>query len=175
MRLFIAIDIPEKAKQELIRSSQDIKSNSIKARMATKVYHITLAFLGDIEKNKIGDIKDCIDQSFDKEVSFSINEYGFFKGNDGKIIVRKVLFEESFVNQVYNLRELLKNKSIQYDKKAFNPHITISRDTVLKDGIDLKSMLYRRVECKVSSVILYNSVNIDGRYEYKTISSKSLE
>ena len=183
-RVFIAIKIdPSK---ELISVL-----NTLKLRfMAEKInwinpsnIHITLAFLGNIEEDRISVVKTLLKEicAESAEFSFVLRGTGVFKnfreprviwmgtGESGKLI--------SLGNRIISG---LKSTGFEIEERPFNPHITLGRIKFLKETANLKSALEEFQESHIqevnlNEVILYESIlNPEGPV-YKALSRFSLK
>jgi 2'-5' RNA ligase len=54
MRIFIALEIPEKIKKEISKTQNQLKSSGVQARLVKpNNTHLTLVFLGETAPNKV--------------------------------------------------------------------------------------------------------------------------
>ena len=133
MRCFIAIDLPNEIKSELIKLQKQIPEAKLKF-VEKENLHLTLIFLGELDNSQINSLKFKL-----KEISFKK-----FKANLGKI---GVFPSESFIRVVWvglEPAEMLKNlhnkifnqiKNIGNIDKKFESHITLARAKLINDKI----------------------------------------
>ncbi len=129
-RLFIAIDLPEELKQKFgtIKKRFDLPQ----ARWVKEEnLHLTLKFLGDVEKEKIKKINFTLEKLTRNFPVFSLRtaEFGAFP-NLNKARVLWVDVKEG-KETVQKLAALIENKlskiGFEKEKRSFEPHITLAR------------------------------------------------
>lgn len=131
IRTFIALEIPEIAVNKIvdIRNEFFDADDNIKWEPRNK-YHLTLKFLGDINKSLIKNISDVVEDLIVKYEPFNITfkNFGVFK-RDG---VPKILwagFEENkLLNEfVYQIDSSMEEFGFAKENRKFQPHLTILR------------------------------------------------
>ena len=123
MRLFIAVKLSDEIKKEITDHTEKLRSASVKGRyVSSENYHITLAFLGEVKNAR--QVISAISSIAFSPFSLSLEKTGHF--ND----VLWVGLKKS--RELYDLADCVRNSlskaGIGYDKKRFNPHITVVRD-----------------------------------------------
>ncbi len=166
-RLFIAIEIPSKIKEEISSIVTVLKEYNLDIKWTSiDNHHLTLVFLGEIPENKIPQLKKIIDEVAGNnfEITAEINDkldyfhrirkpgvlwIGFKKGKEELI---------SISSQITKL--LLKNNYTLSDKE-YTPHLTLGRFKssknvrLLKEKINAKQFKGR--EFKLKKITLYKS------------------
>ena len=169
MRLFIAIDFPGNIKKDLLSSADILREASIKGSFSVKEnFHITLAFLGEVNKERLGDLKHIMDGITLAAYPITTGHFGRKKGKDGDLYYRTVSVPESLQKMRERLADRLKTAGFELDEKPFNAHITIGRRVLLKEGCTTV-MLSEKVPdigYTVSEIILMESVSEKGRVRY---------
>lgn len=151
-RIFAAINLPKKIKEELV--DFEYKYNEIPARWAKpKNIHITLAFLGYLADNEIYEVCKAVKETAEKTEPFDIKLericYGPIKGTgEGQGRDRGGTVPESprmiwaigeksaeFSDLKNNLEKALSQYAVE--KKEFTPHITLAR---------IKQWQYKQIE-----------------------------
>src|SRR3989338_9054309 len=124
MRSFIAIELPEEAKDEIRRIQQELKkSNCLKASY-TKEYHLTLKFLGEITPAASERAKEKLRNCTFRK--FQIKKEKNFKPH---ITLARV---KQTTNKI-KLQQLL--KSIKTEKKRFEvTWFKLKKSTLTKEG-----------------------------------------
>jgi 2'-5' RNA ligase len=143
MRIFIALEIPEKIKKEIGKIQNHLKTAGIQARwVKPEIIHLTLIFLGETVPNKVGGTEKIL-----KEVSSQISPVNlwlekidaFPSPNKVKIIHFSLKGEADKLNTlVLKIQKCLKKQKINFDQKPFVPHLTLGR---LKKPQNLTSYL----------------------------------
>ena len=132
LRCFIAVDIPEKAREEIVKVQKILeKRNLFMGKLTEKEnLHLTLKFLGEIDEGKVGDVKKKL-----KEIKFS----------RFKVKLREIgVFSEDFVRIIWahlsgkGVLELQKEIDEKLDgffpkEKRFMSHLTIARVKSVKN------------------------------------------
>jgi 2'-5' RNA ligase len=133
-RIFIAINLPEKIKEELISFQE--KFSELPARWVKKEnLHITLAFLGYLKDEEIPKIIEITKNVASKHNSFSIKIVKVAYGPP-KISPPRMVWAIGEKNEnLWKLQENLKNSLIEMripqleeeEGRGFIPHITLAR------------------------------------------------
>lgn len=127
MRLFIAINIPKEVKDYLWKLKEEFRGIGKFNFVPKKNYHLTLKFLGEVDKDKLCSIKQKL-----SEINFNSFETSLYKIGDFN---QKVLYVN--LNPREKLIELAKKideQLIEYPNDfRFNDHITLARIKSLKD------------------------------------------
>ncbi|MBI1883300.1 MAG: RNA 2',3'-cyclic phosphodiesterase [Chlamydiae bacterium] len=134
MRLFIAIEIPEKVKEAIDVALADLKNSVSKVRWVPKEnLHLTLKFLREVNPHQVDAIKSSVAQALQQsdlssfEMEFtglgafpnlnrpSVIWIGLSKGGDALLKLAEILESK------------LENLGFEREKGAFSPHLTIGR------------------------------------------------
>jgi 2'-5' RNA ligase len=130
-RIFIAINLPEDIKRELV-SFYD-KWPELPAKWTSKDnLHITLEFLGDLTDVEIADVCKVAGEVAKRHGSFSINLNKILYGPPKKMPPRMVWAEGEKSEELSDLKEdlqelLLEKISFRPEGRGFTPHITLAR------------------------------------------------
>ncbi len=182
-RVFIAVKVDPDA--ELLRMISTLKSvlATENIRWVDPVnIHLTMAFLGDTEDEKIkilaGMLKDKC--SGFHEFDFMLSGAGVFKNyRDPRIIWAGIKSPEKLYALENKIAEGLKSTGFLIEERQFKPHLTIGRVKSVRDTENLKNILerYRDIEfqkVEVKEVILYESILTLTGPIYKPLGSYSL-
>lgn len=139
--------------------------------------HITLAFLGDTEEEKINIISSMLKEKCEGSGKFEliIKGSGVFKSmNDPRIIWAGIESSEKLTQLNDFIKSGLKDAGIKIEDRPFNPHLTLGRIKHLNPGSDLKELIekYRDAEIQkvpVNEVTLYESILLQSGPVYKPI------
>ena len=132
IRTFIAIELPDQVRSDIARLQRDLTSSGLKLRWVKPInIHLTLKFLGDVERDKIDDICDKLSSVAGKYRHFELQPRGlgcfpgirnprvFWAGVGGKLNILKAL-------QV-DLEKALVPLGFKAEKRPFRGHLTIGR------------------------------------------------
>jgi len=127
MRVFIAIELPENIKEELEKLVISLKRSISNVKWVEKEnFHITLRFIGEVDKDKVLQIEKILDEvgsrfsPFEAELS-GLGKFphvlwvGIEKGNN---ILKDI---------AYAIEGSLLREGFQPSDKLFSPHITLGR------------------------------------------------
>ena len=169
MRIFIAIEMPEKIKERLREIQEEFKDSG-KITFA-KDFHLTLRFLGEISEMKLERIKNRLNGLSFKEFKLNLNEFGVFPSRDfirilwvGVSPERKV--KELQVRVDERLRDMF---GVGQD---FRGHVTLGRVKFIKDKkefLDKFDKLKIKEEFNVENIKLFESVLGEKGYEHKVL------
>jgi len=77
VRLFVCVWLPKELIKRLLELQNDLKKIDIKAKyVEEKNFHVTVTFLGDVEENKINEIKSNLEISLREVNGFYVNIEG---------------------------------------------------------------------------------------------------
>ncbi len=170
MRLFIAVNIPKRSKKLIKNKVEMIKpeiTENIKW-VKSKNWHLTLKFLGEVEKKKISDIKKTLNLLEDRFNSFSLN----FKGigafphlNQPQVVFIQVeKGKEKLIELHKKVDEKLQEQGFKSEDRSYHPHLTIARSRNSTDKNKLSNSLneftgryFINVYMKVSNISLMES------------------
>lgn len=178
MRVFIALDIAEGSKKELISIQSQFKETSLHCKWVDlqKHAHLTLRFWADINDNQLGDIKSSIDvlkESFKPVdvLTSDISSYSQLKKNQ----VLWFSIEESFaLENIYDLLSAqLEIRAFEHEEREFLPHITLGRLKSRKGLNDYKAFAKKTkvmpLQIKFESLSLYKSTLTDSGPVYELL------
>lgn len=175
MRLFFAVNFSEREKDVLEKNVASLKKLCVRGNFTQRDnLHITLAFLGEVDRARLGELKDAMNAV--TAAPFELSVRG--AGNFGDIVWLGV--DEGGADGLSKLASALRaecdRRGVYYDKKPFSPHLTICRGAVFNDGLYTKSLegAMAPLDVRVGSFELMESTRINGKLTYKKIFSKKL-
>lgn len=164
-RLFFAIDISQSTKNQLEKIQQ---KNPVFAGRAVKVhnFHITLQFLGSLDRQKIPDLIDTIDSPGIKPFSLSLERYAYYpKAEVGCIEVVQGKDKLKEVRKRINQSIAQEGFFAPKEKHGFRPHVTLFRDC--QPVGDLQQTL--GIELKAEHFCLMESVQNEKGVYYEVL------
>lgn len=170
MRLFLAIDLPSKAKNALFEQLKSIRQDYPDFNWTDqKNYHITIHFFGDM--TKIEKIKKKIDDAL-----FDIQSFYLYARSAGVFIGQKIVLYVSFEREkiLEEAAKKMRNKFHLQNDEKFIPHLTIARSKIpsKQQYLHLKKKLSKLsidFEFPVKKIYLFNSIFSSQKPEYKKI------
>ncbi|HON19243.1 MAG TPA: RNA 2',3'-cyclic phosphodiesterase [Salinivirgaceae bacterium] len=183
MRTFIAIDIlPQASILNFFQNLQQELSDSKINWVNPKIFHLTLAFLGEIEEPNSSLIKENLKKIAGQQSAFEIEVNGF--GYFGSIQQPKVLWVGIIPNDKLSglqskISVELKQLGIQIEERQFHPHITLGRAKSNVDVQKLKTLVseyscFKFQNSYVKEIIFYESMLRPQGPIYKPIETFSL-
>lgn len=167
MRTFVAIEIPEKIKEEVISLKGNISVDWAKVRWAKeKTLHLTLLFLGEISEKSVPEAKERISLVTEKHNAFrmSLKDSGVFPNLKRPRVLWVGVCEEAKepITKIYydlgNSLHFLKPDV----RKHFTPHITFGRIKSVYDPAKVKkaieSISIETDEFLVDKIVFFKSV-----------------
>ena len=156
-RLFVAIPLSEEMRKAVTASLHDMKQKGIKGSFVpTQNLHLTLAFIG--ETHEVQKTKDALSAVSVKPFRLALSELGCF----GDLLYDGVKGNQGLNQTARSVRDALDAAGLPYDKKKFEPHITLIR----KLGGNWKTLAPPKGEMMVKTVSLMKSEEKNGKRVY---------
>ena len=122
MRLFIAIELENRIKDELCMIQKRIRLQGMKGNFTTREnMHLTLAFIGEYSDPEY--VSDVLNDVMLEPMRIALDGFGCFK--DLYWIGLKE--DKGLTENVKRIRKALSDNGIPFDRKKFVPHITLAR------------------------------------------------
>lgn len=174
MRLFIAIDFTPKVKEYLYDIIQELKQQSNRGTFTRfENLHLTLAFLGEMEKERIPAIVEAMKNTCIGREPFAmtIGGFGKFISHGEFLYWCGIRDNDSLLNLQQSLVSKLTEQKIHVDLKPFQPHITLGRRCSMKKTFHEKEFSEQIAfnELKVSAIHLMKSERMDGKLTYTSL------
>ena len=119
MRLFIAIELIDRVKDELCMIQKRIKLQGMKGNFTVREnMHLTLAFIGEYS-----DPEQVSDVVYDP-MKIALDGFGCFKD----LYWIGIKEDKGLIENVKRIRKALSDNDIPFDRKKFVPHITLVRN-----------------------------------------------
>jgi 2'-5' RNA ligase len=161
MRLFIAIDLPEEAKENIEKLKLELKGIKGIKPVSKENTHLTLKFLGEVSDNKADEIARALSQIKFKPFKTSISKMGVFP-NENRIQVLWIDAEPA--EPLFELKKMIDAALPRFkDDHPFKSHITFARIKYIANESDKKKILdilkrhINKTEFLVNKFRLYKS------------------
>ena len=123
MRLFIAIELNDRVKDELCVIQKRLKLRGMRGNFTIrKNMHLTLAFIGEYSDPE--QVSDALNEVFFEPMKLTLDGFGFFKD----LYWIGIKEDKGLIENVKRLRKSLADNGIPFDRKKFVPHITLVRN-----------------------------------------------
>ena len=166
MRCFLAVDIPEHIKKNLLQVVHNIKKDLTGVKWVEPYnLHITIKFLGEIEDKKVPGLLEVLEGRLSHSGTFTLKlkNFGFFPD-----IRRPRVFWVGVEDKEENLKKLWKEIEniipkfgVSRDNRSFTPHLTLAR---IKKPIKIKKSSLDELKEFESSPF-----NVDTLVFYKSV------
>jgi 2'-5' RNA ligase len=175
-RIFVAINLPDEIKRELLSYERRWKNLHIKW---TNFYnlHITLEFLGEVNRYGLNKILQAIEKTALEVKPFDIKLDKIVLGPDSaqaKMFWVTVCVDDNIIKLKSLINENLKFYNFDLEEREFKPHITLARAR----GNQLKgkqtNIILKNMKFKTESIEVMQSQLHPGGAKYKVVESFEL-
>lgn len=169
MRAFIALDPPEGFVEDVAAMAR-VLSAAVEGRFVPRQnYHVTLAFLGDVDEAQAREAMDAIDEACAKAAAVPMRPDGlgkFGRASDATLWMG-LAPDAELTGLADRMREALRSRDIGFDDKPFLPHITLARRAKLPKGA-LPELAFP-LPCNAARVTLFKSTLSRDGAQYKPL------
>ncbi|MDE2781120.1 MAG: RNA 2',3'-cyclic phosphodiesterase [Chloroflexota bacterium] len=191
VRVFVAIDLPEAAKETLRQAVADLQDNLQQGIhwVRPEGIHLTLKFLGDVSTARVGDIQAAMDKAAREfepaNFRLALSGLGVFPNpREPRVLWAGVSGDMEALEHLQGLTDgCLEDAGFARERRPFRPHLTLGRvrDQVAPEqrrriGQAIQQATPpQRVEWQVGEVHLIRSTLTPGGAIYDSIGSASLK
>ena len=130
MRLFISLNFDANTMESLCNLQSLLRDNGVEGNFTKpQNLHMTLAFIG--EYGKPDDVLDVMEEVPFRYIPICFSDVYVHR----EMVLVSIAHNPGLESYVRRLRRALAEKGIPFDRKNFNPHITLVRKAVLKNGL----------------------------------------
>ena len=177
MRLFIAAEFDEQSKQKIWEIASKLEEKCIKGSFSRKGnFHLTLAFLGETEKNKVGAIMEILETIPAQPMALECTGLGRFRRNGDIYWIGTRPYPP--IQKIHEkIQKDLENVGFSLEQRPFIPHITLARRAVPKENFIKKELdeLAAGLRIPIKAITLMQSSRIKGRLVYTPVYRKKLK
>lgn len=166
--LFIAVPVPDSLKQQLYERCLQIQKQLLFNKWVFPAdYHITLKFLGSVDKDTRMRIKPLIEEITAKNSSFSLVLEGlktFGKPNSPRILWTGVKGDLNPLSTLYkSLEEAMQSLGFIAENRPYTPHLTLAKNYAAKEPFESTCLeqatqhLPMSMEWEVNEIVLYQT------------------
>ena len=158
MRTFLALELNAQAKNELSRLSHEIHSSCHGSFYGQELYHLTLAFLGEITTEEAQSLVLVLEDELSRVPAFDLKlcRLGYFAQPESATVFCSTAKEPKLDELAQLIYKAAWDCGIDFDAKKFRAHVTLGRRVDIR-GIRLDSLSVTPVSFKVDAVCLYKS------------------
>jgi 2'-5' RNA ligase len=178
MRLFIAINFEERVKKQISNLIDELRKTSTQGKFVNEEHmHLTLEFLGEIEKDKVDIIKTVLNSINISAFTIELSNIGYFKRREGNIYWLGIKENKSLLELQSNIHKSLTEHGFTLEDRPYKPHITLGRKVIMNEDFNPNSLtsFVNDINIKVNSVELMKSENMKGKLMYTIAHSKNLQ
>lgn len=169
MRAFIALELPEGFVEDVAAMAR-VLSAAVEGRFVPRQnYHVTLAFLGDVDEAQAREAMDAIDEACAEAAAVPMCPDGlgkFGRASDATLWMG-LTPDAELTGLADRMREALGARGIGFDDKPFLPHITLARRAKLPKGA-LPELAFP-LPCSAARVTLFKSTLSRDGAQYKPL------
>lgn len=131
MRLFIALELPEEVKEELLKVQKLLPEAKMRP-VGKEQMHLTLKFLGEVTPEKAERVKECLKKVELKPFRTCLSKIGVFPSESYIRVVWVGLEPEQEIVELQKAIDSSLEKDFPKDKQ-FKAHLTLARVKFVKD------------------------------------------
>jgi 2'-5' RNA ligase len=157
-RAFIALDIEPDARHELSRLAAELKAQCHGSYPTSDMYHMTVAFLGDITIAQAESLSRVLEEVAEKYEPFELRlcRLGYFAQPESATVFCSTERDNTLLSLAQDVYRAAWDVRIPFDDKPFRAHITLGRRVDLST-IRLNSIEVNHVPFIVRGLTLYKS------------------
>jgi 2'-5' RNA ligase len=171
MRLFIAVNLDESAKRALLNLQETLRAQVKKGSFTRpENFHITLAFLGETPADRVPMVQAAIagvahpdGKAAHSSFTVSFNKTGCFSHSGKELWWLGAADSERLRALQDDVCAALDRAGLDFDRRAFNAHITLAREIKHSSPIELPPV---SAAVPVNRISLMESRHIDGILTY---------
>ena len=158
-RAFLALDVNDEARRELSRLAGILKSQCRGSYPAADMYHMTLAFLGDITAVQADALCRVLEGVAEKYKPFDLRlcRLGFFAQPESATVFCSTERDNTLLSLAQDVYRAAWDVRIPFDDKPFRAHITLGRRVDLRTT-RINSIEVDHVPFPASGITLYKSI-----------------
>lgn len=175
MRAFVALEIPEEFEADLVALARQLGASVQGRFMARDTYHLTLAFLGEIDgQGDVAAASKAIERACKPFAPISLHADGLgkFGKPDDATLWLGISPTPALMELANSVRAELTTAGLTYDSKAFKPHITLARRAKLSKG-ELPALAFPRSAHAVRVTLFKSELAPEGA-TYKALKTIKL-
>ena len=171
MRVFVALELPSKTKDNLERSSNQFAELATGGNFVKKDnFHVTLHFIGNVAESQLIYIQSAMDAVRDLHApELAVTQFALLRASD--IVCAKLRQNADLINLHDTLGARLEANGFDVEHRAYRPHVTLIRKKsfALPFAEVTKSVKVYNMPFVADSVVLYESVFAEGGVTYREL------
>jgi 2'-5' RNA ligase len=157
MRCFLAIELSDEAKNELVKIQEELKPFVLAKFVEKENLHLSLKFLGELDKEQINKVKDSLRKIKFGKLQGSLGKIGFFPNNKSINVIWVSLEPREKIREL----NVMINDSLNNKDENFVSHLTLTRVKKVKDKLGflkkVENIKIKPISFSVNSFVLKKS------------------
>ena len=127
MRVFVALQLPDKTRQTLSRSAETLRHFDKGGKFVPAAnYHITLSFLGEVADDDLIYVQAAMDKVAHMTApTMAVSQISVLRASD--IVCAKFRYDKALTELHEALAEELESRRFTVEHRAYRPHVTLVR------------------------------------------------
>lgn len=177
MRLFLALELPDRAAERFYESVERVRTAAAKGTFTRREnIHLTLSFLGEQPEERLSVIREAMDGCGLAPITLAVGPLERFHSRDGDTLVRTAEKASALVSLQSELSKALRAGGFSLESRPYLPHLTVGRRVTLRQGSSLEE-LNREIPpltARIGRMTLFHSHRIDGVLTYTPLYTRYL-
>ena len=176
MRVFVALELPKKTRENLSRSVQQMKHFATRGNWVQEDnFHVTLHFLGEVLDSNLLYVISAMDKiKHLPAMTLALDSFSVWRGSD--VVCCKLRKDKSLIALQQQLGEYLEQNGFDVEHRVFRPHVTVCRKGAFELPFSevVKSVDVYNAPFVGSEIVLYQSILTQDGAIYKELARVSL-
>lgn len=177
MRIFVAVKLPQKTRDNLKRSADQFSQFALSGSFVPKEnYHITLHFLGEVAPSDLIYVQSAMDSVKDLPAPrLAAQQFVTLRGSD--VVAAKFRKSAELAELHERLGSKLEQNGFNVEHRAYRPHVTLLRKpsfslpfSEVTKNVDVYNMPFFAEE-----IVLYESIFEKGGVRYEDLYKITLQ
>lgn len=178
MRIFVAIELPDKTKDNIQRSAEQLKQFAVRGRFVPPSnLHLTLHFLGEVAERDLIFVQSAMDGVRDFSApQIALQQFVMLRGSD--VLCAKIRQQNNSLTNLHDkLGELLEENRFDVEHRSYRPHVTVARKAAFSLPFSevTKNVDVYNKPFNASEIVLYQSILSGDVPTYKELYRVSLQ
>lgn len=164
MRLFIGLPFSHQARRDFLLVQKRLQKNAIKGNFtAVGNFHLTLAFLGEVEESRLPAIFSAIELAAVPPLKLTFDLLGAFEGGIWYLAPKPC---PPLMEGQERLVGSLARNGLPLAPRPYVPHLTLGRKVLLREDYTPPRALGRPITARSEGPRLFLSHRVEGELRY---------
>lgn len=167
MRLFIGLPFSHQARRDSLLAQRPLEKNAVKGSFtAPSNFHLTLAFLGEVEEGRLPAAFAALDAVPSAPLSLIFEGLHCFEGGIWYLSPAPCA---ALMKVQVQLVKSLREQGLSPEDRPYIPHLTLGRKILLREGYSPPKVLPRPISARSEGPRLFLSHRVDGLLRYDVL------